>query len=146
MHPDNMCDWRAFLLPCTNFFGTVPLSTILRQKIQPGQPNEHGTMPFILTVGVTQSCMRDECSQLSVFNMNIARDVKSTYLSGSRGRVVREQPCCVMRLVTERKVRTLVILMCNNRSNNKPWQLEATVVKITFKKKGGHKWQWKNKK
>ncbi len=128
MHPNNVCEWQAFLLTCTNFSVVCPCPHYPGRRYSPAG-NEHGTMPFILTMGVTSSCMRDECSQLSVFNVNTTGDVKSTYLSGSGGRVVWEQPCCVMRLVTERKVRTSVILMCTNSSNNKPWQLVATDLK-----------------
>lgn len=85
--------------------------------------NEHGTMPFILTEGVTLSWVRDECARLSAFNRNTTRDVKLTYLSGRRGHLVWEQPCCVMRLVRVHIVRTSVILMCNNSSNNRPWHI-----------------------
>lgn len=87
--------------------------------------NEHGTMPFILAAG----CHIIVCERagLSLFHVNTARDVKLTYMSGSGGRPACEYPCCVTTLVTERQVRTLVILMCNNSRSNRPRPLAATV-------------------
>lgn len=96
--------WLAgFLITpaCTNFFLVrcpCPHYSGRRHTVARLEMN-HGTMPFILTEGVTLSCVRDECARLSVSDMN--RDVKLTYLSGCRGRPVWEQPCCVMRVVTK---------------------------------------------
>lgn len=49
--------------------------------------NGRGTMPFILMVAVKISCVRDEYTRLSVFNVKITRDVNLTYLSGRGGRL-----------------------------------------------------------
>lgn len=137
--------WLAgfFYYPAQTFWYRTPRPHSSGRRYSQAE-NGHGTMPFILTVGVTLSCVRDECARLSVPSVDTTRDVKLTYLSGSRGRPAWEQPCCVMRLVTEHKVRTLVILMCGNSSNNRPRRLVATVRKRRWK--SGHKWHLKHEK
>jgi len=82
-------------------------------------------MPFILTEGVTLSWVRDDLARLSVFYMqNATGDEKLTRVSGRRGRLVEERPCCVTRLVTEHKFRAAAVLMCDNR----PRQLVGTDI------------------
>lgn len=68
---------------CSNFFVQISLG---RRDSQ--AENEHGTILFILTMGVTLSCVRDDWAWLSLLNMNTARDVKLTYLSGTGGRLL----------------------------------------------------------
>ena len=114
-----MCDWQAFLLPPLKLFGAVSLSTLLRQKTQPGL--ETSTVqclsfwPWVSHYHVRGMNVLD--CQSSTWT-HTTRHVKLPCLSGSGGRLVWVQPCCFMRLVTEQQVRTSLILMCNNSSEN----------------------------
>lgn len=122
--PDNMCVWQAFLLPCTNFLVQSPYAWVpCPHKSNSGRA-EYTGQPSWKWAGYNAfpskcgchiiMCVRVEYAWLSAFDSGKTRDVKLTYLSGCRGRLVAGQPCCVMRLVTEHKVWTSVILMCNN--------------------------------
>lgn len=79
-------DWWAYCSAQTFCYCALVQTTLGRRDSQ--AENEHGTIPFILTMGVTLSCVRDDWAWLSLLNTNTARDVKLTYLSGTGGRLL----------------------------------------------------------
>lgn len=61
----------------------------------------------------TLGCQSSKWTQLEMLIWPVCQTVEVVCL-------LWEQPCCVMRLVTQNKVRTLDVLMCNNGCNKKP--------------------------
>lgn len=137
MHLDNVCDWQAFLLGSPNIFwykALVPECLVPITQAEDTARLKMGTVQCLSfwswlsryhvwgmnTVG----CQSSKWAQLEVLIWPICQPVEVVCLFW-------EQPCCVMRLVTQNKVRTLVILMCNNSSNNRPGQLVRKWGKIT---------------